>query len=392
MHNYIRAIDSDNTYMYLTPFEERILEGELGTTYQKAMEILVALGDIYDADRLIQIKSAQIAGVSYKTIGDAGLEWISSLKGKVVVPCVLNPAGMDMQCWREMGISKSFAHKQEKIINTYKSLGIITECTCTPYHIFDLGFNDHIAWSESSAVSYANSVIGARTNREGAPSALASALIGKTPNYGFHLDENRVPEVLIEVEAELNDSEYGALGYIVGEMIEDKVPLFVLKCIPSRDELKALGAAMAATGSVALYHVRGITPEAEKYQAPHEKITIEKKQIKIYSSGDPELIAIGCPHCSVDELKRIAQLLNNKKVRKRVWIFTSRTIKQKHPELIRKIETSGAKIFCDTCMVVSPVSERFACIMVNSGKAHKYLNYKSILATTQECIKVAVEE
>jgi len=304
--------------MYLTSLEEKILEGEYGATYQKAMEILVALGDIYGADKLIPIKSAQIAGVSYKTIGDAGLEWISSLKGRVAVASVLNPAGMDRQCWREMGISKSFADKQEKIINIYKSLGIITECTCTPYHILDLaGFNDHIAWSESSAVSYANSVIGARTNREGGPSALAAALIGKTPCYGFHLDENRVPEVIVEVDAELHDSDYGALGYIAGEMVEDKVPLFRLKTIPSKNELKSLGAAMAATGSVAMYHVSGVTPEAEKYKAPKEKITIEEKQIaNIYSSGEPELIAIGCPHCGVEELERLAHLLNNKNVKK----------------------------------------------------------------------------
>src|SRR3972149_4629296 len=115
--------------MYLTPEEEKIFNGERGPTYQKAIEILAALGDIYDADRLIPIKSAQIAGVSYKTIGDAGLEWISDLKGKVAVPSILNPAGMDRECWREMGISKQFADKQEEIIKAYDSLGIKIECS-----------------------------------------------------------------------------------------------------------------------------------------------------------------------------------------------------------------------------------------------------------------------
>ena len=383
--------------MYLTPEEEKLFNGERGATYQKAIEILTALGDIYGADRLIPIKSAQIAGVSYKTIGDAGLEWISDLKGKVAVPSILNPAGMDRECWKEMGVSQDFADKQQKIIRAYEALGVRTECTCTPYSIFDnlAGLGDHIAWSESSAISYANSVIGARTNREGGPSALSAALIGKTPNYGFHLDENRKPDILIQVDAALHNSDYGALGYIVGEMVEDKVPLFKLKSAPSKDELKSLGAAMAASGAVALYHVSGITPEAGKYDAPREKITIEQRQMKeVYSSGEPDLIAFGCPHSSVEELEKLAQLLDGKKVKKEVWICTSRAVKKKHPELIKRIERSGAKVFCDTCMVVSPASERFSCMMVNSGKAHKYVpnlcGVKSIMATMEECVKAAV--
>ncbi len=392
--------------MYLTPLEEKIFNGERGATYQKAIEILVALGDIYDADRLIPIKSAQIAGVSYKTIGDAGLEWISDLKGKVAVPSILNPAGMDLECWEEMGISKDFADKQKKILKAYEALGVKIECSCTPYYIFDnlASFGDHVAWSESSAISYANSVIGARTNREGGPGALAAALIGKTANYGFHLDENRKPALLIQVEAKLSDSDYGALGYIAGDMVGDRVPFFRLKSIPSKDELKSLGAAMAASGAVALYHVEGITPEADKYEAPLETITIEERQIKeIYGSphlntgsGEPDLIAFGCPHSSKDELMRLAQLLYGKKVKKEVWVCTSRAIKDRNPELIARIERSGAKVFCDTCMVVSPASERFKCMMVNSGKAHKYVpnmcGVKSIMATTEKCIEEALRD
>ena len=383
--------------MYLTPEEEKLFNGESGPTYRKAIEILTALGDIYDADRLIPIRSAQIAGVSYKTIGDAGLEWISDLKGKVAVPSILNPAGMDLECWKEMGIDEDFAKKQQEIIRAYENLGVRTECSCTPYNIFDdlAAFGDHVAWSESSAISYANSVIGARTNREGGPGALSAALIGKTPNYGFHLDENRRPVILIEVEPELYDSDYGALGYIVGEMIGDKVPVFDLNSFPTADELKSLGAAMAASGSVALYHVRGVTREAGRYEMPSEKITIEEQQIKeVYKSGEPDLIAFGCPHSSAAELGKLARLLEGKSVKKEVWICTSRALKNRHPELIRRIEKSGAKVFCDTCMVVSPASEKFNCMMVNSGKAHKYVpnlcGVKSILAKTEDCIKAAV--
>ncbi len=384
--------------MYLTPEEEKLFNGEHGPTYQKAIEILIALGDIYGADRLIPIKSAQIAGVSYKTIGEAGLEWISDLKGKVAVPSILNPAGMDRECWKEMGISLDFADKQEKIIRAYEALGVKAECSCTPYNIYDdlAGFGDHLAWSESSAISYANSVIGARTNREGGPSALSAALIGKTPNYGYHLDENRKPDVLITVEAELHDSDYGALGYIVGGIVGDKVPLFRLKSVPSKDELKALGAAMGASGAVALYHVHGVTPEAGNHEVPEENIAIEEKQIReVYLSGEPDLIAFGCPHAGVPELERLARLLDGKKVKKEVWVCTSRAIKDKHPLLIKHIERSGAKVFCDTCMVVSPASERFRCMMVNSGKALKYVpnlcGVKSIMATTEDCVAAALK-
>src|SRR5512135_3374037 len=121
--------------MFLTKEEERIYNGEAGQTLQKMMEILVALGDIYGADKLIPVKSAQIAGVSYKTIGDAGLEWISDLEGKVKIPSVLNPMGMDREDYVKMGIDPKFAKKQEEIIRAYEKLGIKPECTCTPYYI-----------------------------------------------------------------------------------------------------------------------------------------------------------------------------------------------------------------------------------------------------------------
>lgn len=390
--------------MYLTKEEEQILNGEAGETLRQAIEILVALGDIYGADRLIPIKSAQIAGVSYKTMGDAGLEWISDLQGKVKVPSILNPAGMDLEAWERLRISPDFAEKQKSIIQAYKKLGIRCECTCTPYALedFDVGYGDHLAWSESSAVSYANSVIGARTNREGGPSALSAALLGKTANYGFHLDENRVPEVSIDVECSLQKSDYGALGYVAGKLVGSKVPIFRLKSIPEADELKALGAAMAASGAVALYHVNGVTPEACKldFAETAEKITIERNQIdEVYESRgkageEPELITIGCPHCSAAELKMAAELLEGKTVSKEFWIFTSRELAKRYPEYTRIIEKSGAKVVCDTCMVVSPATNSYSCVMVNSGKAFAYVpgmcGAKAVYGDMETCVEEAV--
>jgi len=389
--------------MYLSRDEEAIYRGDKGETLRRMMEILVALGDIYGAERLVPVRSVQVAGVSYKNIGDAGLEWISDLEGQVVVPSVLNPAGMDLYCWNDMGISKQFATKQQETIEAYRSLGVTIDCTCTPYQIYShlAQEGDHLAWSESSAVSYANSVIGARTNREGGPSALAAALIGKTAMYGYHLDINRLPSHVIQVKADLVGSDYGALGFLVGKQVGDGVPLFLLRSTPSRDELKALGAAMAASGSVALYYVDGVTPKPPESGYDHkgcENISIEREEIEAvyaeHKGEDADIVALGCPHCSREELERIADLLAGKKVAKEMWVCTARKIRDACPDLVARIESSGARVFCDTCMVVSPATERFGKMMVNSGKALVYLpglgGVNAAFGSLDECIDVAL--
>jgi len=387
--------------MYLSREEEGIYQGERGETLRRMMEILVALGDIYGAERLVPVRSVQIAGVSYKNIGEAGLEWISDLQGQVVVPSILNPAGMDLCRWKEMGIQEEFAQKQQQTIEAYRRLGVTIDCTCTPYQIYQglAGRGDHLAWSESSAVSYANSVIGARTNREGGPSALAAALVGKTALYGYHLDENRRPSHLGAVEADLRGSDYGALGFLVGRTVKDGVPFFRLKGRrPSPDELKALGAAMAASGSVALYYVENVTPEPPGPWQPEETIRLGRKEIDEvyakYPGSGADAVALGCPHCSGQELEWIAGLLQGQKVQKELWVCTARKIAEEHPQLVATIEESGARVFCDTCMVVSPATERFSRMMTSSGKALAYLpglaGVQAGLGSLEECIDVAL--
>ncbi len=386
--------------MYLSREEESICRGEHGESLRRAMEILVALGDIYDANRLVPVRSVQIAGVSFKNIGEAGLEWISDLKGHVVVPSILNPAGMDLCRWKEMGISKDFVRSQKKVIEAYERLDIRVDCTCTPYQIYDrlASKGDHLAWSESSAVSYANSVIGARTNREGGPSALAAALVGKTPLYGYHLEENRKPTHLVAVEADLKGSDYGALGFLVGRIVKDGVPIFRLRDKPNSDELKTLGAAMAASGSVALYYVEDVTPAPPARAMPNERLDLGRKEIdevyEKYPGSGAEIVALGCPHCSRSELERIADLLEGKKVQKELWVCTARRIAEMYPDLKARIEKSGAKVLCDTCMVVSPASERYQKMMVNSGKALAYIpglcGVEAGFGSLEECIDAAL--
>jgi predicted aconitase len=385
--------------MFLSPDEEKMLAGENGETLQKMLELLVALGKVFGAERLVRIRSAQVSGASYKTIGEYGLAWLSSLDARAVVPAVLNPIGMPRGRWKEMGIEPVFAARQQAVIAAYERLGVNLECTCTPYYLHETSFGDHLAWSESSAVSYANSVIGARTNREGGPGALAAALVGKTPCYGLHLDKNRTPDVVIEINSDekyWGIARYGALGYHTGKLVGNKIPYF-LGIIPKHDQLKALGAAMAATGAVALYHVNGVTPEAKKNQyniSGLEVISIEPADIdQLFTDIPVDAVAVGCPHCSPDELIEIARLLKGKTVTKPLYIFAAQGVIGNNRMIVDKIEKSGARVYADTCMVVSPVMEQYPAIMVNSGKALAYVpdmcGALARIGSIEECVAVA---
>ncbi|MFZ1898243.1 MAG: aconitase X catalytic domain-containing protein [Methanoregula sp.] len=387
--------------MQLDPDDERILAGEQGETRQKMLELLVALGKVFGAERLVPIKSAQVSGASYKTIGKYGLDWLASLDAKAVVPAVLNPIGMPRTRWQEMGIEPDFAEKQQAVVAAYERLGVRLDCTCTPYYLYETRYGDHLAWSESSAVSYANSVLGARTNREGGPSALAAAIIGKTPCYGLHLEKNRVPQMVIDVHADTSRwgvADYGALGYHAGKLVGNRIPYF-RGIRPGPDQLKAIGAAMAATGAVALYHVEGVTPESQKNRydlSDIEAIAVERTEIsRLFSQIPVDAVAVGCPHCSPAELGEIARLLTGKVVTKPLYIFAAQGVIDRNTKIVDSIEKSGARVFADTCMVVSPVMEQYASIMVNSGKALAYVpnmcGGQARIGTIEDCVNVATE-
>jgi len=389
--------------MELDTYDQALLNGEAGETKQKMMEILVSLGKIYNADRLIEVKSVQVSGASYKTIGDSGLEWLNSLSGKAVVPSYLNPIGMPRTGWEELGISQEFAAKQLEVNAAYTRLGIRPACTCTPYYYSLTERGDHLAWSESSAVVYANSVIGARTNREGGPSALAAALTGKTPEYGMHIVQNRLPQIEFTIsrpeETKIwSSAEYGALGIIAGAIAGDRIPIF--KGIrPKSTLLKSLGAAMAASGAVSLFHVDEITPEArfpffKKHLAEDEReqVVIENEEIaELFGELEPDVIAVGCPHLSIDELEEVAGLLDGRKVKLPFYVFTAAELAKGHADLYRRIAASGARIVHDTCMIVSPLFEGQT-VMTNSGKALTYLpgmcKATARLGTLEECVNV----
>jgi predicted aconitase len=373
--------------MYLTKEEEKTLNGENGEVLERLFRLLVRLGDIYGADKMIPVGSVQVAGVSYKSIGDPGtdfLEDIASKGAKVKVLTYLNPAGMDLENWEKLGFPKDFAKSQLRIMDAFRKMGIVITSTCTPYLAGNLPrFREHIAWSESSAVSFSNSVIGARTNREGGPSALAAGICGVTPNYGLHVWEKRQPTVKIKVDTELKyNSDFGALGWYVGKQVKNKIPYFSGIKEANTDQLKALGAAMAASGAVALYHVEDLTPEADLVEKKGlESINVSAVELKetynkLNTGKTPDIVILGCPHASLREISALADRVDGKHLKRPVWICTSRMVKEAadrmgYNEIIAK---AGGSIVADTCMVVSPIEKMgYKTIGVNSGKAANYL-------------------
>lgn len=370
--------------MILNSEEQRMFDGGMGEAARQSMEILVALGRIYGAERMVPVSSVQVSGVSYKTIGQAGLDYLADLasKGaKVRVPSFLNPAGMDREQWKEMRVPEDFAQKQMEVLDAYAAMGISKTCTCAPYFIgMRPGRGEHVAWAESSAVSFANSVLGARTNREGGPSALAAAICGVTPYYGLHMEENRVARLVVDVECELKGvADFGALGSAIGK-IAKCYPAFTGIKSAKEEQLKVLGASMAATGSVPLYFVEGVTPEWNVAEGA-ERISFTERELKgekavIDSGAKPDLVTIGCPHASLEEIHEVAELVSGKRPTCEFWVCTSRKLKEEADArgYSAAISAAGGRVVADTCMVVCPL-ERMGYVTTgtNSGKAAAYL-------------------
>ena len=392
--------------MELTRAEETMLSGSEGRAVRKSMEILVALGEIYGAKRLVRVSSVQVSGVSYKNLGDAGVEFLEELAqdGRARVRTTLNPAGMDLVNWKAMGITQEFADRQLQVIEAYRKLGLEISCSCTPYLAGNTPhYGQHIAWSESSAVVYANSVLGARTNREGGPSALAASLTGRTPLYGYHLKRNRAATLTVDVRADLDSTEdFSAMGYFTGRVAESGVPFFRGIKRASLESLKSLSAALASSGGVAMFHMGNVTPEAPRMFPPSESVVFTTTDLSaarqsLTDHGDPDFIAVGCPHCSLKELETIAQLLTGRRVSREFWVCCSRAVKRESDErgYSAVIERSGAKFACDTCMVVAPIeSMGYRVVATNSAKACHYLRnngMKVLFMSLESCVMEATK-
>ncbi|MGC8547070.1 MAG: aconitase X catalytic domain-containing protein [Thermoplasmata archaeon] len=369
--------------MYLTPEEEKIFDGEYGEAKKIAIRLLYSLGELGGANGLITIKSAHVSGVSYKNIGEGGLKFLRKISDRVSVPTSINPLGFDLTEDGPVEIDDNFRKKQLEVVKIYQDMGIMNSYTCTPYYFYnEPEFGDHLAWAESSAITYANSILGARTNRESGPSALSAAIIGKTPDHGMHRIENRYAEIIIKPHKLLDYSEMAALGLYTGYNGRGKIPLIKGQNRLKSFEIKAFAAAFGAASSVPMFHVDGVTPESNLVREKAETIEVENSDIwnimdKFSGEEPPELIAIGCPHLSVEELNYIAGLVRGKKkTGPDFFLFTNRRVKEEARDAVRDIENFGGKVFVDTCMVVSPLSNKYHKTATNSGKASFYLPLK----------------
>jgi len=345
------------------------------------MRILVAIGDMSRAPRLVPITSAHVSGASYKMVGDPGLEFLEdfALEARVAVPTTVNPLGTDLRQWRELGVPPDFAEKQERIARAYETMGVRPVYSCTPYLLGARpGMGEHIAWSESNAVCFANSVLGARTNREGGPSALAAAIVGATPDYGLHRDEGRQPTLVFDVGARIRDFGFSLLGLFAGKEAGDGLPYF-RGFRATEEDLKWLGAALASSGSCGMFHLERGTPEWRSAKTKGLRtVRVAEGDLedvrREYTTGDrPDLIGLGSPQLSADELRGIARLVDRTPPRIPVWVFVSRIVRDACPEAVATIERHGGRVLADTCLEVTLLEHRFGTVATPSGKGAYYL-------------------
>lgn len=398
--------------MHLTDEEKRMLNGEQGEAKRMAMEILVRAGEAMEAGSFVEIASVQ-AMAHFGSLHIAGRDWLEKLAclgGKCCVPTTQDPASIPFGCWEEMGYDREYAQNQFRLANAIMKLGEMPRWSCTPYYqgsIPRLGQN--IAWAESSAVSFANSVLGARTNRTPAGIAICAALTGRMPRYGLYQPENRRAQIKINIEVkDLTPLDYNTIGILTGKLAGAKIPaIYGLPQSATNDNLKYLGASAASSGSVALYHADGITPEAILTDVfygkpPEEEMVITRKDIddeaeKLTSqgAGEPQLAVVGCPHYSSEEVIRLAEIIKGRKVTdgKAFWVFTTAETESlmERMGLVAKLEEAGVKIMAQTCLVISPLVGGYEELITDSGKFASYLpsehGIKIRYASMEECVK-----
>ncbi len=407
----------------LTDRDERFLAGDHGEAARMAMSILVRMADVYGADELMDITGAHIDGCGL--LSDAGLEYAERLVaggGKVVVPTTLNMGPLDLQRWQYFGVDEDFAGKAIRQADAYHAMGCVPTWTCAPYQGYlTPRFGQQIAWGESNAVAYANSVLGARTNRYGDYIDICAAITGRAPKCGLHLTENRRGQLLLKLtdfEPELLGHElfYTVLGHLIGPMVGEKVPVITGLPPASDDRLKAFCAAAASSGAVGLFHAVGITPEAPTVEAalqggrPERTIEIRPADWResladLSSVSDGEelgMVVLGCPHYSYAEFRHLADRIEaegGKKAHANVDFIVVGS--ETSNGLLRRggfadvLTDFGVRITLDTCVFHTPMTKPGTkVIMTDSGKCAYYapgeLNVRVAFGSVADCVRSAV--
>ena len=405
--------------LQLTAYEEALLAGADGGAARLAMRIVVRMGEILGARELVEITSSHIDGCLYH--GDGGVEFaerLVELEGRVTVPATLNVGALDLLNPARVRASDRRRAMALRQMKAYQALGCTPTWTCAPYQAGHRpAAGDHVAWGESNAVAFANSVLGARTNRYGDFMDICCALTGRAPRTGLHLDERRRATVVVDtggVAAALRrrDVFYPVLGTWLGSVAGERVAVVTgLPATVSEDQLKAMGAAAASSGAVGLFHVEGVTPEAPDLRAalgggkPDEVIALQPDDLRAARdslstavTGRIDAVAVGSPHFSMDEFAQLEALLPAQPFAVPFYVCTGRS---EYGQLdvagrLARFIGAGVEIVVDTCVVVTPIlPPKGGVLMTNSGKFAHYTpsntGYGVVYGSLEDCVRSAIQ-
>ncbi len=406
--------------------DREYLDGRHGEAARMAMRIVTRMAEVRGASELMDITQAHIDGCGL--LSEAGLEFAETLAakgGQVRVPTTLNMGPLDLQNWRDFGIDEDFAGKAIRQGKAYTDMGCIPTWTCAPYQSYlTPRFGQQIAWGESNAICYANSVLGARTNRYADYMDICAAITGRVPKCGLHLRENRKGQILLRLAdvppGLLRSNEfYVVLGHLLGTLTGDRIAVIEgLTANASSDQLKAFCAAAASSGAVALFHAIGVTPEANSLEQafdggePEQVIDIGPAELRRARSelstaeegARLDLVVLGCPHFSFDEFRELAQLCRAQTQKGNalqpgvrfvvISCQTSHALLQRG-DFLDALTDFGVEITLDTCVFHTPmVAGETKVLMTNSGKCSYYapgeLGVKVAFGSMADCVESAV--
>jgi hypothetical protein len=396
------------------------LAGERGPAAQMAMRIIARMAEVSGADSLMDITGAHIDSALFQ--GDATLEFAERLAGlgaKVVVPTTLNVSGVDEHGWREWATPPEWAEKARRQMVAYQSMGASPTWTCAPYQTeWRPKFGQQIAWGESNAICFANSVIGARTERYPDLMDICAAITGRVPATGLHLTENRAGQILMRLvdvprRAQEDDEFYPVLGHLIGKTAQDRVPVVEgIVVAPVEDQLKALCAAAASSGAVALIHLVGVTPEAPTREAafqnrsPQQIIEVTmaslraaRRELTTTDGERLDLVVLGSPHFSLAEFKKLAPMLEGKRRHDEVqFLVTSSRLMTELADkagYLAPLRQFGGKVTVDTCILTTPMLHpEIKTLMTNSAKYAYYspglLDAQVVFGKLEDCVRSAI--
>jgi len=407
--------------MRLTDLEQSMLDGKQGEAVREALAFQLEVGRFFGAERFVPITNAHLMG-DIEVMGNAGLGLLRRLSdhhGHCAVSTSTNARCMHFGEVDELRQDIVEIEKEKEIIRHIKDMGAVATDTCINYQtVYQPKLGEHVAWGDTGTVIYANSVLGARTNYEGGMSSFAASLTARTPAYGFHLDENRRGTLHVNVKAQLKDTaDWGALGKIIGHPNQDyfSVPVFHgIDEMPLSDHLKHLGASLASYGSMAMYHMVGVTPEAmtsaQAFSGRHPDHTIEVTNADIasvysaynYLEAQANIVVFSGPQLSIFEMQNIAKLFEGRHVATGMHVFvtTNHAVWSDAKRLgyVETLEKSGVKILQGVCFYIlqrlTQIREEngWTNLISNSAKlvntitAHRF---NTILRKTHQCVDIA---